>query len=92
MTGMSSPQVLVSGTEDLVSLPEVYFRVKALVHDPEAGVSDFADVISCDPGLSARFLRVAKSNPATLFVPEFVTVRWQSSAGRDRFVRNNSGF
>ncbi len=61
MTGMSSPQVLVSGTEDLVSLPEVYFRVKALVQDPEAGVSDFADVISCDPGLSARFLRVANS-------------------------------
>ncbi len=58
---MSSPQALVSGTENLVSLPEVYFRVKALLQDPDAGAADLAEVISCDPGLSARFLRVANS-------------------------------
>ncbi len=58
---MSSPQELVSGTEDLVSLPEVYFQVKALVQDPDAGAAELAEVISCDPGLSARFLRVANS-------------------------------
>ena len=58
---MSSPQELVSGTESLVSMPEVYFRVRALVHDPDAGPADIADVISCDPALSARFLRVANS-------------------------------
>ena len=58
---MSSPQELVSGTESLVSMPEVYFRVRALVQDPDAGAADLADVISCDPALSARFLRVANS-------------------------------
>ena len=58
---MSSPQELVSGTESLVTLPEVYIRVKALLQDPDAGSTDLADVISCDPGLSARFLRVANS-------------------------------
>ena len=58
---MSSPQELVSGTEDLLSLPEVYFQVKALVQDPDAGAAELAEIISCDPGLSARFLRVANS-------------------------------
>ncbi len=58
---MSSPEELVSGTESLVSMPEVYFRVRALVQDPDSGPADIADVISCDPGLSARFLRVANS-------------------------------
>ncbi len=58
---MSSPEELVSGTETLVSLPEVYFKVKALVDDPEAGAADLADVIAHDPGLTARFLRIANS-------------------------------
>ncbi len=58
---MSSPEELVSGTESLLSMPEVYFRVRALVQDPDSGPADIADVISCDTGLSARFLRVANS-------------------------------
>lgn len=46
---------------DLVSLPEIYVRIKQLVDDPKASLIDVADAISVDPGLTARLLRLANS-------------------------------
>ncbi len=52
---------LISSTTQLYSMPDVYFRVKALVDDPDAGMADLAKVIGADPGLTARLLKLANS-------------------------------
>lgn len=54
-------QALAREVADLVSLPEVYLRVKQVVDDPEASFATLAEVISVDPGLTARILRLANS-------------------------------
>ena len=46
---------------DLISLPEVYHKVRALMDDEHSGINDFAAVITIDPNLSARVLRVVNS-------------------------------
>ena len=52
---------LLSSTTKMYSMPDVYFRVKALVDDPDARMADLASVIGADPGLTARLLRLANS-------------------------------
>ncbi|MCU0971333.1 MAG: HDOD domain-containing protein [Gammaproteobacteria bacterium] len=56
-----SPASLARDVHDLVSLPEVYVRIKQLVDDPTASLSDVAEAIAVDPGLTARLLRLANS-------------------------------
>ena len=46
---------------DLVSLPEVYTRIRALMDDDNSEINDFAAVITVDPNLSLRVLRVVNS-------------------------------
>jgi len=46
---------------DLISLPEIYLKVRRLIDDKNSDISDFAEVISVDPNLSARVLRVVNS-------------------------------
>lgn len=58
---MSNARELVSSAVQLVSLPDVYFRVKSLVDDPRSAMADIAQVIAYDPALSARFLKIANS-------------------------------
>ena len=38
-----TPEGLVSETTDLVSLPDIYIRLKAVVDDPESSMADVAD-------------------------------------------------
>lgn len=45
----------------LVSLPDVYLRLKAVVDDPDSNLADVADVVSNDPALTARLLRLVNS-------------------------------
>jgi HD-like signal output (HDOD) protein len=52
---------LARDVHDLVSLPEVYVRIKQLVDDPKASLGEVADAIAVDPGLTARLLRLANS-------------------------------
>ena len=52
---------LVASVETLISLPEVYLQVKAVVEDPDSGLSDLADAVSIDPGIAARILRLVNS-------------------------------
>lgn len=52
---------LVAETTTVVSLPEVYLRVKQVIDDPDAGLADVASILSRDPGMTARLLRVANS-------------------------------
>ncbi len=53
---------LVKGVSDLVSLPEVCTQVNELVDDGKSSAADIANVISQDPALTARLLKVANSS------------------------------
>lgn len=52
---------IIEKVGDLVSLPEVCVRVNALIDDPNSTISDVSKVISQDPGMTARMLRIANS-------------------------------
>jgi len=56
-----SARNLVEGIVKLVSLPEVYIRLDGMIKDPCSNLSDIATLISDDPGLSTRLLRIANS-------------------------------
>lgn len=52
---------IVARVTDLTTLPDLYLRVKNVIDDPNASHADLADVLSIDPVISARLLRVANS-------------------------------
>lgn len=61
---MASSHTLSEITRDidqLVSLPSVFVRLNQLVESPRSTVNQIADVISQDPALTARLLRMANS-------------------------------
>ncbi len=58
---MGSAAELVVGVENLVSLPEVYLKIRQLIDHPRSNIDDFANVVMLDPGLSARVLKIANS-------------------------------
>ena len=70
---MPSPAELIEKTGNLFSLPDVYFRVKSVLDDPDSGLADIAKQITTDPGLTARVLRIANS-PLFGCVAEVATV------------------
>lgn len=55
------PEVLVQKTKVISSLPLVYTRVQEAVNDPHSSNRDLANIISEDPGLAARLLRMSNS-------------------------------
>lgn len=59
-SGMN-PQQLVSAACTLVSLPEVAHRISEVVNDPNSSANDIGQVITGDPNLTARLLRMANS-------------------------------
>lgn len=52
---------IVTSTASLYSLPDIYFRVRDIIVDPESEMSELSEVLVNDPGLSARLLRIANS-------------------------------
>lgn len=52
---------LISQVKEIVSLPDIYQRLMEVIDNPSSSASDVADVISCDPGLTARLLRIVNS-------------------------------
>lgn len=52
---------LITGVEDLLSLPDAAIRLNAVLTDPDASVNDIAEIVSVDPALSARVLRAVNS-------------------------------
>ncbi len=53
---------LLEAVNGLVSPPGIYLRVSELLRSPHSSAEDFAQVIACDPSLSARLLRIANSS------------------------------
>jgi len=43
------------------ALPDVCFKIKALMEDENSDITDFANVISVDPSMTSRLLKIANS-------------------------------
>jgi putative nucleotidyltransferase with HDIG domain len=56
-----TPRELVAGIGDIVTLPEVYLRVRSLLDDPRSSAADIAEVVSHDPALTLRLLKLVNS-------------------------------
>jgi HD-like signal output (HDOD) protein len=52
---------IVSGIKEVAPLPKAYIRIQELVNDPNSSFHDVTEVISNDPGLTSRVLRIANS-------------------------------
>lgn len=52
---------LLDDVEGLVSPPEVCMRMFELIHSPSTSVTDIANLVSVDPNLTTRVLRMANS-------------------------------
>ena len=52
---------LVTDVHKLVSLPDIYCRLESALESPASTISDFATLLSSDPDLCARLLRMANS-------------------------------
>ena len=54
-------RVLLADMSDLVSPPEVCVKISGMLAENTASASEFAEVILCDPSLTARLLRMVNS-------------------------------
>jgi len=52
---------IVASKFDLLTLPAVYLRVKQIVDDPASTAGDLAEVVSSDPAMTGRLLRLVNS-------------------------------
>lgn len=64
----------LSKCDSLPSLPSVVVRIIEASKDPEIGLAEVADIISLDPALSAKLLKIANS-PVYARVHEVATLR-----------------
>ena len=62
---METLPIYLSNPNDLISLPDVYFKVRDLVQQ-NAGTSEISQALAFDPALTVRFLSIANS---ALFSP-----------------------
>ncbi len=58
---VKTAEELVQGVVHLISLPEIYLRANQVLDDPEHTAGQLGDVISHDPALTARILRIVNS-------------------------------
>ena len=54
-------QTLVDQETELASLPDIFVKISQVISDPRSSAVHVADVISKDPGLSARLLKIVNS-------------------------------
>lgn len=59
--GLITAGQLVQDSLNLISLPAAYARLQEVMADEESSMRDVADVVSLDPALAARLLRIANS-------------------------------
>lgn len=55
-------QEVVAEAKDLFSLPDICFQLNEMIHDSRYSLADIGNVISKDPALSARLLRIVNSS------------------------------
>ncbi|MCP4996268.1 MAG: HDOD domain-containing protein [Gammaproteobacteria bacterium] len=57
----ADPKILASSAVNLISLPEVYLKLKQVIDSEDSSMEDVAKVVSLDPALVARLLKIANS-------------------------------
>ena len=55
------PRELLESYVQVSSLPMIFYRISEAVNDPRASMADIGKIISDDPGLTVRLLRVVNS-------------------------------
>ncbi len=58
---MHLAQELVAGQHQLASLPDIYYKIREALNNPDTGVPELAELISIEPALSATLLQIANS-------------------------------
>lgn len=58
---MHTAQSLVKDSIELISLPDVYVRLRSVMMSPNSSLSDIAQVIVHDPAITARLLKLVNS-------------------------------
>lgn len=61
MKSVTTPEALVADVRGLISLPEIAIQINRMVDDPQSSANDIGELISRDPSLTARLLRIANS-------------------------------
>ena len=59
--GLERLDFLIGEVDKLVSLPDIYYRLETALESPTATIDDFSRLLSADPNLCARLLRMANS-------------------------------
>ncbi|MCP4488080.1 MAG: HDOD domain-containing protein [Gammaproteobacteria bacterium] len=59
--GREKLDVLVSEVDKLVTLPDIYYRLESVLESPVNTLDDISSLLSTDPYLCARLLRMANS-------------------------------
>ncbi len=77
------PEDLVKGVIKLISLPEIFIRINQVMEDPDHNAKQLGDVISHDPSLTARILRIVNSAYYGLAVKIELVSRAVSVIGED---------
>jgi len=78
-----SPEDMVKGVIKLISLPEIYIRINQVMEDANHNAKQVGDVISHDPALTARILRIVNSAYYSLTVKIELVSRAVSIIGED---------
>lgn len=60
-SGPLTPQSLIDDSLELLSLPEVFLRINALINDPSSTFQEIATAASLDPALATRMLKIVNS-------------------------------
>ncbi len=56
-----TPESLVENNPKISSLPEIFYLINEIISDPDSSFGDVAQVISNDPSLSLRLLKIVNS-------------------------------
>ncbi|GFM37189.1 HDOD domain-containing protein [Desulfovibrio psychrotolerans] len=59
--GMVDPKTLVDSEAELVSFPDVYFRIREVLDSPTSSADDVARIVSNDVELTAKLLKLVNS-------------------------------
>jgi HD-like signal output (HDOD) protein len=55
------PRTLIKSDMELMSLPDIYLRIEKVINDPNSSARHVAAIISQDPNLSAKLLKIVNS-------------------------------
>ena len=59
--GAGTREDLIKSDLELISLPDIYLRIEGVIKDPSSSARDIAAIISQDPNLSAKLLKIVNS-------------------------------